>query len=87
MTSSTGVTGSPASAIARAESPVDTRSTPASTSAAASGSNPVLSDTDSSARRIGRLPASPSAAVPPTAVANPRAAAPAAPGKSAVIRV
>ena len=50
----TSVTGSPASASARAEPPVETSATPRDTSARANGASPCLSLTEISARRIGR---------------------------------
>ena len=43
MTSSTGVTGTPAAAIRAAVDPVDTSATPAACSPRASSSSPVLS--------------------------------------------
>ena len=53
VTSSTAVTGTPASAIRAAVDPVDTSCTPASCSPRASSVRPVLSDTLTSARRTG----------------------------------
>ena len=53
MTSSTVVTGTPASAIRAAVLPVETSSTPAACRPWASSATPVLSDTLTSARRTG----------------------------------
>src|SRR5882757_7377372 len=54
VTSATSVTGSPASAIVRAELPVEISATPCAVSPRANGTMPVLSLTEISARRIGR---------------------------------
>src|SRR5690606_20630054 len=54
VASLTSLTGSPASRIARAVPPVDSSSMPRADSARARSTRPVLSETDSSARRTGR---------------------------------
>ena len=59
VTSSTRVTGTPASAIRRAVDPVETISTPAACSPVARSSRPALSNTLTRARRIGRRPSVP----------------------------
>ena len=56
VTSSTGVTGTPASAITFAVPPVETISTPAACRPVASSNRPLLSDTPINARRTGRCP-------------------------------
>src|SRR5437870_11322624 len=56
VTVATSVTGSPASAIVRAELPVETSATPCAASPRANGTIPLLSLTEISARRIGHGP-------------------------------
>src|SRR5579875_447387 len=57
VTAATSVTGRPAAASARAVPPVESSTTPRAARAAANGTSPLLSLTESSARRIWRMAA------------------------------